>query len=111
MTVPRERAADDHTATLHDSMSEVYDRDRACCSGSLRAPRLWPRAGYAAVGESERGAEVLRCIALGLTNAEIAERLYVSVRTVETHRAHIKQKLDVRSRAELVRFAAGTRVS
>ena len=54
---------------------------------------------------SNREAEVLRFIALGLTNAEIAERLFVSVRTVETHRAHIQQKLDIRSRAELVRFA------
>ena len=51
---------------------------------------------------------MLRLIALGLTNAEIAERLYVSVRTVETHRAHIQQKLDIRSRAELVRFARET---
>jgi two-component system response regulator NreC len=42
---------------------------------------------------------------LGLTNAEIAERLYVSVRTIETHRAHIHQKLGVRSRAGLVAFA------
>lgn len=54
---------------------------------------------------SEREAEVLALIAIGLTNAEIAERLYVSVRTVETHRAHIHQKLDVRTRAELVRVA------
>ncbi len=54
---------------------------------------------------SDRELEVLRLIALGLTNGEIAERLYVSVRTVETHRAHLHQKLDVRSRAELVRLA------
>jgi len=54
---------------------------------------------------SEREIEVMRLIAMGLTNAEIAERLYVSVRTVETHRAHIHQKLDVRSRAQLVRRA------
>ncbi len=54
---------------------------------------------------SERELEVLRMIALGLTNTEIAGRLYVSVRTVETHRAHIQQKLDVRNRAELVRRA------
>lgn len=54
---------------------------------------------------SDREVEVLRLVALGLTNAEIAERLYVSVRTVETHRTHIHQKLDVRSRAELVRIA------
>ncbi len=51
---------------------------------------------------SDRELEVLRMIALGLTNAEIGGRLYVSVRTVETHRSHIHQKLDVHSRAELV---------
>lgn len=54
---------------------------------------------------SEREVEILGLIANGLTNAEIAERLFVSVRTVETHRAHIHQKLDVRTRAELVRIA------
>ncbi|HEY9557092.1 MAG TPA: response regulator transcription factor [Acidimicrobiales bacterium] len=54
---------------------------------------------------SEREVEVLALIADGLTNAEIADRLYVSVRTVETHRAHIHQKLSVRTRAELVRIA------
>jgi two-component system, NarL family, response regulator NreC len=52
-----------------------------------------------------REQEVLRLIALGLTNAEIGEQLYVSVRTVETHRAHIHQKLGLRTRAELVGFA------
>jgi two-component system, NarL family, response regulator NreC len=56
-------------------------------------------------GLSEREAEVLRMIALGHTNAEIAEQLYLSVRTVETHRAHIQQKLRLGSRAELVRYA------
>jgi two-component system response regulator NreC len=54
---------------------------------------------------TEREAEVLRLIALGHTNNEIAERLYLSVRTVETHRAHIQQKLALSSRAELVRYA------
>lgn len=54
---------------------------------------------------SERETDVLRLIALGHTNAEIAEQLYISVRTVETHRAHIQQKLGVSSRAELVRSA------
>ena len=44
-------------------------------------------------------------ITLGYTNAEIAEQLYLSVRTVETHRAHIQQKLRLASRAELVRYA------
>jgi two-component system response regulator NreC len=56
-------------------------------------------------GLSEREVEVLRMIALGHTNAEIAEQLYLSVRTVETHRAHIQQKLRLGSRADLVRYA------
>jgi two-component system response regulator NreC len=54
---------------------------------------------------SEREREVLRLIALGHTNAEIAEQLFISVRTVESHRAHIQQKLRVSRRAELVRYA------
>jgi two-component system response regulator NreC len=48
---------------------------------------------------------VLRLIALGHTNAKIAEQLYLSVRTVETHRSHIQQKLRVSTRAELVGYA------
>jgi len=54
---------------------------------------------------SEREVEVLRMIALGHTNAEIAEHLYLSIRTVESHRAHIQQKLRRSSRADLVRYA------
>ena len=54
---------------------------------------------------SEREIEVLRMIALGFTNAEIAERLYLSIRTVESHRSHIQQKLRRSSRADLVRYA------
>jgi two-component system response regulator NreC len=54
---------------------------------------------------SEREVEVLRMVALGHTNTEIAERLFISVRTVETHRAHIQQKLRIGSRHELVRYA------
>jgi two-component system response regulator NreC len=51
---------------------------------------------------SEREQEVLRGIALGRTNAEIAAVLHVSVRTIESHRAHIQQKLGARTRSELV---------
>jgi DNA-binding NarL/FixJ family response regulator len=54
---------------------------------------------------SEREREVLRLLALGHTNQEIAKMLYISVRTAETHRAHIMQKLRLTSRAELVRYA------
>ena len=48
---------------------------------------------------------MLRLIALGHTNAGVAERLFLSVRTVETHRANIHRKLDTDSRSELVRHA------
>src|SRR5213596_1604015 len=54
---------------------------------------------------TEREVDVLRLIALGHTNSEIAEQLHLSVRTVETHRAHIQQKLRLSARAELVRYA------
>jgi two-component system response regulator NreC len=54
---------------------------------------------------TQRELDVLRLIALGHTNAEIAEQLHLSVRTVETHRAHIQQKLRLSTRSELVRYA------
>ena len=54
---------------------------------------------------SDREREVLRLLALGHTNQEIAKMLYISVRTAETHRAHIMQKLRLATRAELVRYA------
>jgi two-component system response regulator NreC len=54
---------------------------------------------------TEREAEILGLIALGHTNAEIAEQLFLSVRTVESHRAHIQQKLRLTTRAELVKYA------
>lgn len=54
---------------------------------------------------TEREIEVLRLIALGHTNAEIGDRLFLSVRTVETHRSHIQRKLDRTTRADLVRYA------
>ena len=54
---------------------------------------------------SARELEVLRLIALGHTNGEIAAQLYLSVRTVESHRAHIQQKTQKSSRAELVAYA------
>ncbi len=54
---------------------------------------------------SDREIDVLRLIALGLTNPQIAEELFVSVRTVETHRSHVYQKLGVSERSELVHLA------
>ena len=54
---------------------------------------------------SERERDVLQLLALGYTNQEIAARLYISVRTVDTHRAHIMLKLGLETRAELVMFS------
>jgi two-component system response regulator NreC len=63
------------------------------------------RAAAEADPLSDREREVLRLLALGHTNQEIAQMLYISVRTAETHRAHIMQKLRLSTRAELVRYA------
>lgn len=54
---------------------------------------------------SPRELEVLKLIALGHTNSEIAASLFLSVRTVESHRAHIQQKIGLTSRADLVGYA------
>lgn len=59
---------------------------------------------------SDREREVLRLLALGHTNQEIARTLYISVRTAETHRSHIMQKLRLSTRAELVRYALANNV-
>ena len=54
---------------------------------------------------SEREAEVLRLVAWGYTNKEVAGYLRISVKTVETHKANLMQKLDLKSRVEIVRYA------
>jgi two-component system, NarL family, response regulator NreC len=59
---------------------------------------------------SDRERQVLRLLALGHTNQEIAEKLNISVRTAESHRAHIMQKLRLSTRAELVSYARGRRL-
>jgi two-component system, NarL family, response regulator NreC len=83
---------------------------RAAAGDSYLNPRLGARVAAEPPpgppgGLTEREVEVLRLIALGHTNAEIAEQLFLSIRTVETHRAHIQQKLGLGSRADLVRYA------
>jgi two-component system, NarL family, response regulator NreC len=77
---------------------------RAAAGDTYLNPRLAAPAGPRD-DLTEREVEVLRLIALGHTNTEIGKRLYLSTRTVETHRAHIQQKLRRTSRAELVRYA------
>jgi DNA-binding NarL/FixJ family response regulator len=54
---------------------------------------------------SDRERDIVHLLALGYTNQEIGKKLYISVRTVDTHRAHIMRKLELESRAELVMFA------
>jgi len=56
-------------------------------------------------GLTERELTVLRLLALGCTNQEVADLLVLSVKTVETHRARIMDKLGLKSRADLVRYA------
>jgi two-component system response regulator NreC len=63
------------------------------------------QAAAAADPLSGREHEVLKMLALGHTNQEIAKQLFISVRTAETHRAHIMRKLQLSTRAELVRYA------
>jgi two-component system, NarL family, response regulator NreC len=95
--------------------TDVVDAVRAVAAGERYVhPVLGARLVEAEAAErrrleedplSEREREVLRLLALGHTNQEIAKLLYISVRTAETHRAHVMQKLRLSSRAELVRYA------
>jgi two-component system response regulator NreC len=71
----------------------------------LAAAEAEAQAAAASDPLSDREREVLRLLALGHTNQEIAKMLFISVRTAETHRAHIMQKLRLTTRAELVRYA------
>ncbi len=56
-------------------------------------------------GLTEREREILTLIAQGSSNQEIAKQLYISIKTVQTHRAHILEKLGLHDRTELVRYA------
>jgi two-component system response regulator NreC len=77
--------------------------------GTYLEPRLGARLAAVATRQapelSERELEVLRLIARGLTNREIAERLFLSVRTIESHRARLQRKLELTRRSELVEYA------
>jgi two-component system, NarL family, response regulator NreC len=64
-----------------------------------------PKYSHSSDQLSERELEVLRLIALGYTNNQIASHLYLSVRTVESHRAHIQHKLGLTTRSDLVQYA------
>jgi two-component system response regulator NreC len=93
--------------------SELVQAVRLAASGrTYLSPELGARLAAEAPASagppddlSGRELEVLRLIALGHTNAEIAQQLYLSVRTVESHRAHIQQKTRRTTRADLVAYA------
>jgi len=94
-------------AAKYELVEAVRD---AAAGNSFLDPRLSAllasgRMNKGPVGLSERETGVLALIALGHTNAEIAQQLYLSVRTVESHRSHIQLKLQLSTRAELVRYA------
>jgi DNA-binding NarL/FixJ family response regulator len=71
----------------------------------LGAKLVNPNGSAALEPLSERERDILHLLALGYTNQEIGKKLFISVRTVDTHRAHIMRKLQLETRAELVMFA------
>lgn len=91
--------------------AELVDAIKIVASeGTYLQPSVGAKLAAQSLGDdapplTDRERDVLNLIALGHTNNEIAARLYLSVRTVESHRAHIQDKLDLSTRAELVRYA------
>lgn len=91
---------------------ELVTAVRAAAAGKTY---LTPRVGAMIAAEpvdtqtdrelTNREHEILRLLALGHTNAEIAEQVFLSRRTIETHRANIQRKLDLSTRAELTHYA------
>ncbi len=82
---------------IHVKMAELLKSSIESEDGKARADAL--------LKLSARELEVLRLLALGFTNKEIAEKIFLSVKTVETHRARIYSKMGFKSRADLVSFA------
>lgn len=84
---------------LHPEHTKILLED------SLNQGALSPASDNPLARLSDREQEVLRLIALGYANKEIAEMLFLSVKTVETYKARVMEKLSLSSRAALVRFA------
>jgi two-component system response regulator NreC len=94
----------------HSAGGELVQAIRGTVAGDTYvSPRVGAKLAAATdglpAGLTPREAEILGLIADGYTNPEIAEKLVISIRTVETHRAAIHRKLDTTNRAELVSFA------
>ena len=98
---------------------ELIDAIRVVASGgtyldpTMANSAAFPPPGERLRGEAKRGeltereGEILLLVARGYTNKEIAARLTISVKTVETHKANVMSKLDLKNRADAVRFAVG----
>ena len=95
----------------HASEEDLLDAIRRVAAGSryvdpeLAADLVVPDSAALDEPLSERERDVMFMLALGYTNHEVADHLYISVRTVDTHRAHLMRKLNLRTRAELVLYA------
>jgi len=83
---------------LHPTVTKWLIKDRL---GDLRRSSTTS----AVTGLTAREEEILKLVAEGLFNKDIAERLHLSPATVQTHRANIMQKLDLHSRSDLVKYA------
>jgi two-component system response regulator NreC len=99
-------------------VKDAADEELAGAIDSVLADRIYVHPVLAArlvMGEpeddlTERERQILRLIALGYTNQEIAGQLFLSVRTIEAHRRHILDKLRLTTRADLVRYALERRI-
>jgi two-component system response regulator NreC len=98
-------AADEEVVSAVREIATGKNYVHPALGAQMVAAEAQERAAAEADPLSDREREVLRLLALGHTNQEIAEQLYISVRTAESHRAHIMQKLRLATRAELVRYA------
>lgn len=98
-------------------LKEDADRDLFSAIENIRQGRMYlsPRLAGELLGKqlpsddplSSREKDVLKLLAKGKSNKEIAETLFISIRTVESHRAHITAKLQLKSTADLVRYSMG----
>lgn len=95
---------------LLDAVSQVMHGERVFSKAVLalmqgKSSTQSQKAGTLPVGLTKREEEILHLVAQGMTSQEIAQKLFISPRTVETHRAHLMDKLGVNNTAGLVRFA------
>jgi DNA-binding NarL/FixJ family response regulator len=84
---------------------KVYVSEQVAANLLNRVGGKRSRSGSSVDRLSDRELEVLRCIGRGMSSREIGDELFISVKTVEAHREHIKQKLSLPNSAELLRYA------